>query len=169
MAPIGTKRENAPFGERRDAPGRIKTILSIGQDDFLLETRNQILRSAGYVVESVSAREAAHRIQAGDFDLVLLCHSILAEERYDLACRVRDSNSPVPVASIAHSLYRPDDFTDANINPAPNRLLSEIAEVLARRANISAEERGKDAISDSDSDSRVHHDASVSQDQTTCR
>jgi DNA-binding response OmpR family regulator len=57
-------------------------VLSVGPNASLLETRNIVLRSAGYLVESASSmNEAVHRFLAGDFDLVILCHSVPIRER----------------------------------------------------------------------------------------
>jgi len=56
-------------------------ILAVGQDNLLLNTRSSILRTAGYVVESVmSLTQALNQFLTGDFDLVLLCHSIPLQE-----------------------------------------------------------------------------------------
>ena len=55
----------------------VSLILNVGQDPSLLETRSALLRAAGYIVESVlSIRESISHFQAGDFDLVVLCHTI---------------------------------------------------------------------------------------------
>lgn len=52
-------------------------ILSVGNDEALLRSRNAVLRTAGYVViEASSPRHAMAEFIGGDFDLVILCHSI---------------------------------------------------------------------------------------------
>ena len=56
--------------------------LSVGSDSHLLETRNQVLRSARHtVVSALSIDAALKEFAARDFDLVSLCHSIPELER----------------------------------------------------------------------------------------
>jgi hypothetical protein len=57
-------------------------ILSVGRDLALLDTRDAMLRACGYIVESeLSEKQAINHFRAGDFDLVLLCHSIASQDR----------------------------------------------------------------------------------------
>ena len=54
-------------------------VLMVGQDRVLTETRSQVLRIAGYtVVPAFTLRQAMDEFVSGDFDLVLICHSIPA-------------------------------------------------------------------------------------------
>ena len=67
-------------------------VLNVGKDLRLLEARSLILRAAGYVVKTaVCVREAVEQFQAGDFDIVILCHSLTAEDSAYLA---RCTNEP---------------------------------------------------------------------------
>lgn len=62
---------------RRRLQLAVTLILSIGSDPNLLASRSLVLKSAGHqVVTAYSIKEAASRIQEGDFDLVLFCRSI---------------------------------------------------------------------------------------------
>jgi CheY-like chemotaxis protein len=57
-------------------------VLSVGFDPALLMTRVLVLQSAGYLVEQASSvTKAIDLFQAGDFDLVLLCHSVPRKDR----------------------------------------------------------------------------------------
>jgi len=57
-------------------------ILSAGRDRPLLFTRNRVLEEAGYnVTAATTSAETVERFFTGDFDLVILCHSIPIEER----------------------------------------------------------------------------------------
>ena len=83
--------------------GNVQSVLlNVGQEPWLLHTRELLLRSAGYIVESAhSVEDAIHRFRAGDFDLVILCHSVPAEERQRLVCLIRDHGSSTPVIFVA--------------------------------------------------------------------
>jgi hypothetical protein len=96
-------------------------VLSVGLDASLLKNRNIVMRSAGYLVESASSvNEAAHRFLAGDFDLVILCHSVPSRERERLTGLIRASGSLTPVISISGNLRQYDAFATATIEDGPN-------------------------------------------------
>jgi DNA-binding response OmpR family regulator len=66
--------------------------LAVSLDPSLLRTRSQVLQSAGYIVVSASSvKEAVDYFQAGDFDLVILCHSLPAKDRERLTSLIRAS------------------------------------------------------------------------------
>jgi CheY-like chemotaxis protein len=84
---------------------QIVVILAVGFDPSLMRTRSLVLQSAGYIVESASSlKEAVTRFRGGDFDLVLLCHSIPMKDRDQLTCLIRATGSLTPVVSIARNL-----------------------------------------------------------------
>jgi CheY-like chemotaxis protein len=109
-------------------------ILSVGHHPTLLETRNLILRAAGYKVEeAVSIKQAIRQFQEGNFDLVLLCHSIPTPERERLAGLIRVSGASTSVASIATIAGGPEDaFVDETVESDPRKLLPGIKEVLLK-------------------------------------
>jgi DNA-binding NtrC family response regulator len=73
-------------------PKRRIVVLSIGQDATLLLTRNQILERAGYTVESyVNTTAAMRRFSDGDFDVVVLCHSVKSDDRDRLVAKMKAS------------------------------------------------------------------------------
>lgn len=60
----------------------ITVVLAVGLDAWQLTAQSPALSSAGYVVISaVSCREAIGHFRAGDFDLVMLGHSISMEDK----------------------------------------------------------------------------------------
>jgi len=76
---------------------RTNVVLAVGFDLSLMRTRTLVLQSAGYIVESASSlKEAVDRFQAGDFDLVLLCHSIPMKDRDHLTCLIRATGALTP-------------------------------------------------------------------------
>jgi DNA-binding response OmpR family regulator len=110
-------------------------VLSVGLDSSLLEARNKILRSAGFIVESaLSVKEAFARFLAGDFDLVTLCHSIPKKESDRLICLIRASGSRAPIVSISGNPSQLDAFANATLEADPDKLLIDIKEVLEKAA-----------------------------------
>jgi CheY-like chemotaxis protein len=110
----------------------IKLILAVGREPALLEYRSQILRRAGYIVDSeYSVKDAINRFKHGDFDLVLLCHSIPVKERERLISSIRAFGSLTPIVSVAHPhAHAPEAFADATVQSAPEMLLSGIQSAL---------------------------------------
>ncbi|MGA9717977.1 MAG: hypothetical protein WBQ79_06825 [Acidobacteriaceae bacterium] len=112
----------------------IALLLSVGCDSQLLDSRQLLLQSAGYVVVSArSVKEAVDYFLAGDFDLVLLCHSLPETERDGITCLIRASGSLTPVVTIATYEGQQDVFTSATIESEPEQLLAGIRDVLTRR------------------------------------
>ena len=108
-------------------------VLAVGLDPSLLETRSLVLQSAGYIVESaLSVKEAVDRFQSGDFDLVLLCHSVPRKDRDRVTSLIRASGSRTPIVSIAGDLGECDAFANATLEDGPNNFLAGIRHVLAK-------------------------------------
>ena len=117
----------------------LTAVLSVGSDSSLLGIRRLVLRSAGYIVESAqSVKEAVDRFLSGDFDLVILCHSIPTKERDRLTCLIRASGSRIPVVSISGNHGQFDPFANATIEEGHSKFLTGIREVLLKAARISA-------------------------------
>jgi CheY-like chemotaxis protein len=108
-------------------------VLAVGTDPSLLKTRNLVLQSAGYMVESASSvKEAVDRFQSGDFDLVLLCHSVPKKDRDRLTSLIRASGSPTPIVSIAGNLGECDAFATATLEDGPSNFLARTRDVLVK-------------------------------------
>src|SRR5690349_16685847 len=100
-------------------------ILSVGSDPQLLGTRELLLQSAGYAVVSArSVKEAVDRFLGGDFDLVLLCHSLSETERKRVVYLIRASGSFTPVVAIAEYTGQNDGLASATIESDPEQLLA---------------------------------------------
>jgi CheY-like chemotaxis protein len=118
---------------------QIAVVLAVGFDWSLMRTRSLALQAEGYIVESASSlEEAVDRFQAGDFDLVLLCHSIPMKDRDHLTCRIRATGSLTPVVSIARSLGECDAFVHAILEDSPNKFLAGVREELNKAAKRAA-------------------------------
>ena len=115
-----------------------RIILSVGENLTLLETRNTILRAAGYIVESArSLKQAIDHCLAREFDIVVMCHSLSSKDRDCLACWIRASAAPTAVVSVRGNLGQSDFFADANLEHEPEKFLSGIKDVLTEWVRMS--------------------------------
>jgi DNA-binding response OmpR family regulator len=79
-------------------------ILSIGTNPRVLNRRIQALEAEGYVVRAAySVKDALQEFEQGDFDAVLLCSSLSAEEKQLLSRRIRGFGSLVPIMAAAEA------------------------------------------------------------------
>jgi len=110
----------------------IAVVLAIGFDPWLVEAQRTVWRSAGcFVTAAESMREALGEFMDGDFDLVLLDHSIPAEDRDRLTSWIRASGSRTPVACITDSSGSPEYLAYSAIENEPHALPRWIGELLA--------------------------------------
>lgn len=105
------------------------TILAVGLDSSLLANRHSMWQSAEYFITSVgSIREAILHFKNGDFDLILLGHSIPAESRERLTFVIRAYGSRIPVVCITDRSGHQGSFADAAIKNRPNDVIEGIGE-----------------------------------------
>ncbi len=110
-------------------------ILSAGRDRPLLFTRNRVLEEAGYIVTATStAAETVEKFFDGDFDLVILCHSIPLEERERVATLVHMHSPSTPVIVLADLPTRRFTFGDLTVDSDANSLLQSLPVALAMAA-----------------------------------
>jgi DNA-binding response OmpR family regulator len=121
-------------------------ILALGLDSLVAGQRS-VWQSAGYFVTPIkSINEAIVHLRDGDFDLVLLGHSIPTASRERFTSLIRESGSHTPVVSITDSSTERDNFADATIRNDPASLLKTIRELMAERARAPAPSRNMPAI-----------------------
>jgi DNA-binding response OmpR family regulator len=109
-------------------------VLAVGRDPVLLETRSQVLQAAGYtVIPERSLKKAVARFREEDFDLVLLCHTIPAQDRERLTQLLREHTSRTPIVSISCSVSGLDSFADATLGNEPEELLLGLRELLVKK------------------------------------
>jgi DNA-binding response OmpR family regulator len=119
-------------------------VLAVGQDRLLLETRSQVLRSAGYsVVSTLSIDQALKQFRAGDFDIVILCHSISLHDRELLTNAMRAHRAKTPVVVVTSGFNAMDPFADAIVENEPAILLQELPKVLRNNPENSLRELGE--------------------------
>jgi len=115
----------------------LTVVLAVCMDSSILAIHDSVWKSAGFIVTSAgSIREAIERFRAGDFDLVLLGHSIPQENRERLTFLIRASRSRVPVASIGESFGDWDSFADATFGNEPDQLLLGMSELVTKSAKM---------------------------------
>ncbi len=111
----------------------INVVLSVGLDAWQLTAQSLALKSAGFVfIAAMSIREAIEQFHAGDFDLVLLGHSIPKEQRERLTSLIRSSGSRTPVVCIPKSPGDGYSISDATLNGDPSALIKGMKAVLAK-------------------------------------
>ena len=114
-------------------------ILSVGENLTLLETRNMVLRAAGYIVESArSLKQAIDQCRAREFNVVIMCHSVSSRDRDCLTSWIRASGSLTSVVSVSRNLGQGDDFADANLGYEPEKFLGGIKDVLIEAVRMSS-------------------------------
>lgn len=120
----------------------LTVILAVGLDSSLLAGQISLWQAAGFVITSTgSIREAIVHIRDGDFDLVLLGHSIPADSRERFAFLVKAIGPRTPVVSISDSADHRDHFADATVRNEPTSLLQSIGELMAERPRSSLPSR----------------------------
>lgn len=113
----------------------LTVVLAVGLDSSLLAGQSSVWQSAGFIVTSTgSIREAIGHIRDGDFDLILLGHSIPIDSWERLTFLIRANGSRTPVVSITDSSTGCDSFADATVRNEPSDLLQSIGELMAERA-----------------------------------
>jgi len=112
-------------------------VLSVSADHALLETRSLLLRTAGYtVVEQSSTDAAANQFLAGDFDAVLLCHSLPVDQRSRLIGLIHSHSASTPILIISDRFLEFDRRVVVVEND-PESLLREVAALVSKPVETS--------------------------------
>src|SRR5437868_13773863 len=106
-------------------------ILSAGRDRARLYPRNRVLEDAGYsVTPATTSAETVERFFTGDFDLVILCHSIPMDERERIAMLVHNHSPSTPVVVLADMASRRYNFGDLTVESDAGSLLQSVPVAL---------------------------------------
>ena len=106
-----------------------RLILNVCYDQSLLDTRELLLRSVGYAVESTSSIEdALVRFRARHFHAVLIGYTVSERDRKHFVSLIRQHNPSVPVVFVSNQ-NEPIDDPSADITTAndPERLLQSVS------------------------------------------
>ena len=94
-----------------------KHILSISYDESLLRTREMLLRGEGYLVTSALGQtNAIEQCKKGNFDLLILGHSIPNQDKSELINMFRH-HCPSPVLALRRQGEDTPDGADAHAFP----------------------------------------------------
>ena len=112
------------------------SVLILGRDAFLLETRRQVLATEGYrVVCVVDAAEVGRQFLATRTALLIICHTVPAYEVEIARVVARSQRPPVPLLVLQTGA---NSFTDAsdtaqvlNVSSGPKGLLAATASLIS--------------------------------------
>jgi len=106
-------------------------ILSAGRDADLLKRRNAALTEQGYKLAAASnSFEVVDKLLNGDFDLVLLCHTIPEQDRQRLARIIGSYTPSTPVLFISETERGGYDSSARAVRCRPDQLLHTVAKSL---------------------------------------
>jgi hypothetical protein len=115
----------------------LKVVLAVGVDSWMLATHCVAWRSAGFIIlPAVTMRDAFDHFRTGDFDLVLLGHSLPVESKERLTYLIRSSGSRTPVVSIANPSGDCDSFATATVKNDSDAMLECMSELLAEESRL---------------------------------
>jgi hypothetical protein len=118
---------NVPYGSPHGGPG-----WWAGIDCFWKRAaRFCAEQDIRFVSSSSSPKQAIDKFLAGDFDLVMLCHSILADDRERLDRLIRQYTERTPLVSVSSFDGEYDSFAGAVIENDPAVFISGLREVLS--------------------------------------
>ncbi len=127
---------NAAKPDSLHSPGARGHILLVGNDAALLSYREQVLRSAGWMVISRSPDEFTSEAFA-NASLCIACHTLSREERFALLRNLQEHCPGVRFLAITSgNISRADaDRFDGLIDnlEGPTALIREVQQQLARR------------------------------------
>lgn len=111
------------------------TILVYGRDPLLLETRSWVLEEAGFaVVTSSSLVEAEQQLASPEVKLLVLCHTLSAQERTDILAVASRINPSAKRLLLTASTVIPLDAPHEAVLSAlegPRALISTVRKVLS--------------------------------------
>jgi DNA-binding NtrC family response regulator len=99
-----------------------------------------VLRNEGYGVHAeTSVTEALRVFRQGDFDLVVLCHSIPEGEKLRILTAMKKAKPSIPVVTMRSGGEAPK-LADASVRSldGPDSLLNCVASLLTRQAELTA-------------------------------
>jgi DNA-binding response OmpR family regulator len=109
------------------------SILSFGYDLVLMPIRTLLLENAGYhTVEVFSWGETLKQLKANTFDLLLICHSVPAEEQAALVESIRPLRRTLPILCLSTTPFKRTAHNCASACSVAPEFLDEVRKVLPR-------------------------------------
>jgi DNA-binding NtrC family response regulator len=112
---------------------RTFVLLSVGSDPDLMKTRSLVLLKAGYTLrDAMTIDEALTLFKQGDYDLVVICHSIPEPERLKLITAIRASSPSAKIVVIRKDGELSAKVADETVHSldGPEALLKTVAHSL---------------------------------------
>lgn len=141
----GTRLESRTENYRRNLPVRSTrlhvnkassnraTILSIGDDARLLETRRMVFVSAGYAVHSVSSAELLENHVVQQFGAAVICHSVLPKRVTQVSEFLHNINPALPILDLGPFRIGSESKYHVTLQfpPKPEVLLKTLEQMLS--------------------------------------
>ncbi|WP_213806854.1 hypothetical protein [Granulicella sp. dw_53] len=112
------------------------SILAIGRDERLLDTRSAVLRRTKAEVTQAKPEAGVRLLQTTRFDLVILCHSLSLEESIEIAEAAHRRPEGVHVLQVITGALWGQNYegvpVDGLIESDPERLVEKVV-VLSKR------------------------------------
>jgi DNA-binding response OmpR family regulator len=110
-------------------------ILSISDDEGLRFSRELLLSSDGYEIESIASTTALSFAHAESFDVALICRSVVAERAATLTEMLRQCNPEIQILCISPLETQTERCGGGlEIASGPEPLLDAVREVCKQRA-----------------------------------
>ena len=116
----------------KSVAGAKKRLLSISYDEAILKTRHYIFERAGFEVTSAwGFSDALAQCKQGDFDLIVLGHTLPPQDKTALVSALREK-CDCPIVSIRRPGQgkHPDADYSVEASEGPEALLAVIREAL---------------------------------------
>ena len=109
-------------------------ILSVSYDAILLSTRQMMLESRGYTVTSAEGYvDAMRKCRAGDYDLLIVGHSIPHEDKMAIVAEMRQHCS-APVLALLKPNERQLENADESVDAGRPDLLIALVDKMTKEA-----------------------------------
>ena len=109
-------------------------ILSIGDDENLLISRELILRKQGYEVESIASNEFLKASPAGNFHVAVISQSVVRPKASQVAETLRRNYPKIRILRIQPLRSNSDDSYDLDCEafPSPSAFLAAVERLCDR-------------------------------------
>jgi hypothetical protein len=123
-----------PMNSNHIAPKGV-TILSIGDDVRLLETRQMVFASAGYQVHSATSADVFEENLIRQMDIAVICHSVPPKLAALIACSFHGLDPALPILRLGEPIAGTDGAYDHALQfpPRPEVLLKTVEQIVSHQ------------------------------------
>jgi hypothetical protein len=111
-------------------------VLSVGDDARLLETRELVLASVGYIVHSVSSDDILDEELMLQIDIAIVCHSVSTKRTSMVSKAIRSLGPDIPILHLGAFRACPEgtyERTLIDFPPRPEIMLKTLEQMLPKR------------------------------------